>query len=269
MPKALSKSKTRTPVKSAAASRQVVAKRAKAAPPPKRAYVKQTDVPLTSLEFALRVPQAILDHYGGKPTTPMQLAKALQMDPKGSQIRVLSGSAIAFGLTEGGAQSPSISVTPLARRIVRPKAEGDDLVAKREAVLLPRVFRDFLTQYDGHPFPRKDIALNILEDIGVPRAKADDVLERIESSAKYVGFLDQIKDKTYVTLQGVTPAATEDAETYDFVATQPEGGAPEEDQIPEAPPEPVARAQIFPPAPRATEPQGAALNAAIADAACS
>ena len=50
----------------------------------KRTYIKQSDVPLTSLEYALRIPSAILDDYGGKPATPMQVATALQMDPKGS-----------------------------------------------------------------------------------------------------------------------------------------------------------------------------------------
>ena len=96
---------------------------------PKRAYVKQSDVPLTSLEYALRMPQAIVDHYAGKPATPLQVAKALEMDPKGSQIRVLSGAAMAFGLIEGGAQASAISVTSLARRILRPMSEGEDLQA--------------------------------------------------------------------------------------------------------------------------------------------
>lgn len=73
-----------------------------AAPQTKRSYLKQSDVPLTSLDQALRVPQAIFDHYGGKPASPLHVAKALDMDPKGSQIRVLTGAAIAFGLIEGG-----------------------------------------------------------------------------------------------------------------------------------------------------------------------
>src|ERR1700691_1017652 len=121
----------------------------------KRSYLKQSDVPSASLTDALRMPQAILDHYAGKPTGPLQVAKALNVDPKGSQIRVLSGAAIAFGLVDGGAQAASISLTELARRILRPKEEGEDLSAKREAVLKPRVFGDFLRRYDGHPFPRQ------------------------------------------------------------------------------------------------------------------
>jgi hypothetical protein len=112
--------------------------------PAKRVYMKQADVPSGSLEEALRLPQAIFDHYAGKPTTPLHVAKALNVDPKGSQIRVLSGAAIAFGLVDGGAQAASISVTELARRILRPKEDGEDLAAKREAVLRPRVFSEFL-----------------------------------------------------------------------------------------------------------------------------
>ena len=66
----------------------------------------------------------------------------------------------------------------------------------------PRVFGDFLRQYDGHAFPRQDIALNVIEEMGVPRNKAEEVLERIDSSARSVGFLEEIKGKNYVILQG-------------------------------------------------------------------
>lgn len=138
-------------------------------------------------------------------------------------------------------------------------------MAKREAVLLPRVFGDFLRQYDGHPFPRKDIALNVLEEMGVPREKAEDVLERIESSARYVGFLEQIKDKTFVTLQGTAtaPPAEDESDEGREEASSAETPAREEaaDSSFVAPPRPQA-ANL---APRQTEPQGAALNAAIAD----
>ena len=61
----------------------------------KRACLKQSDVTLGSLDDALRIPQAILDHYAGKPTTPLHVAKALDVDPKGSQIRVLCSASVA------------------------------------------------------------------------------------------------------------------------------------------------------------------------------
>ena len=227
----------------------------KPAPAPKRTYVKQSDVPAASLEEALRMPLAILDHYAGKPTAPLHVAKALNVDPKGSQIRVLSGAAIAFGLIEGGAQAATISVTGLARRILRPKEEGGDLVAKREAVLKPRVFADFLRRYDGHPFPRQDIALNVLEELGVPREKASEVLARIETSARAVGLIEQIKDKNYVSLQGTAVSQGSSAEQQGGEETETN------DTVDAAPEQPRKPAQPAPPLPV----KGSELATAIAD----
>lgn len=169
-------------------------------PTPKRSYMRQTDVPMTSLEDALRLPQCIFDNYAGKPTTPFNVAKALNIDPKGSQLRVLSGAAIAFGLIEGGAQATSINVTDLSRKIIRPKEENEDIIAKRAAILKPKIFNEFLRHYDGNQFPRQDLALNVLEDMGVPQKKAEEVLERISESARQVGFITEIKSKYYVQL---------------------------------------------------------------------
>jgi predicted nucleotide-binding protein len=230
----------------------------KSAAPAKRAYLKQSDVPSGSLDDALRIPQAILDHYAGKPTTPLHVAKALNVDPKGSQIRVLSGAAIAFGLIEGGAQAASISITDLARRILRPKEEGQDLSAKREAVLRPRVFGEFLRKYDGSPFPRSDIAQNVLEELGVPREKAEGVLEQIDASARSVGFIEEIKGKNYVTLQGAAAAIS--PISPDGAEDEPEKETPEKEKT--TPAAEAARLTVPPPA---IQPKGAALSAAIAD----
>jgi predicted nucleotide-binding protein len=221
-------------------------------PASKRAYLKQSDVPSAPLAEALRMPQAIFDHYAGKPATPLQIAKALNVDPKGSQLRVLSGAAIAFGLVEGGAQASIISVTSLARRILRPKLEDEDVAAKREAVLKPRVFGDFLRQYDGHPFPRQDIALNVIEELGVPREKAAEVLERIEMSARLVGFIEEIKGKNYITLLGTSADPKGEAE----ISNSADEAAENDEEAAEQ--KPIAK-QI-PALPKGTE-----LAAAIAD----
>lgn len=179
----------------------------------KRAYIKQADVPLMTVEDALRIPQAILDHYAGKPTSPLYVAKALSVDPKGSTFRFISGAAIAYGLIEGGAQATTITVTELSKRILRPKVEGEEYAAKRQAVLNPRIFKEFLTNYNGSPFPRQDLAMNVLEDMGVPREKAAEVLARIESCAKSVGFIEEINGKQYVSLEGAAPVNSIESET--------------------------------------------------------
>lgn len=218
----------------------------------KRTYLKQSDVPAASLDDALRVPESIFDHYGGKSATPMQVAKALNLDPKGSQIRVLSGAAIAFGLIEGGAQAASITATELASKILRPKEEGQDIAAKREAVLRPRVFGEFLRKYDNSPFPRRDIAQNVLEELGVPRDKTEGVLDQIDASARSVGFLEEIKGKNYITLQGAAAATEEN--------NGEESPHPDEGNIDQTPP-----ANRVPVPPPTVQPRGPEFSEAIAD----
>jgi hypothetical protein len=137
----------------------------------KRTYLSQSEVPNYSLEQALRVPKAIGDEFGYKPTKPLQVAKAMSTQPNSWQFRGRCGAAIAYGLTSGGSNAPEISIEPLGMRIVRPLEEGDDLVARREALLRPRVIGEFLRKYNGAPLPRLDIAQNVLTDMGVPPEK--------------------------------------------------------------------------------------------------
>jgi len=167
-----------------------------------RTYISQADVPSNSLEKSLRIPKAIADNYGYKPTSALQLAVALDMQPSTGGFRMLTGSAVAYGLTTGGYNANEIAITPLGMRVIRPTVENDDLAAKREALLKPRVIREFLQKYDNAPIPRDDIARNVLADLGVPADRTSDVLKLIVESAGGVGFLRTIKDKTYVDLAG-------------------------------------------------------------------
>ncbi len=171
----------------------------------KRSYLSQADVPSMSLDEALRIPGAIQDNYAGAETTPLKVAKALDVEPGGSKLRMLSGAAVAYGLITGGAQAAEIGLTDLARRIVKPKIEGDDLVAKREAFLGPRVVGEFLRKYDNSQLPRGDIAQNVLEEMWVPTDKADQTLSLIMVGAHALGLTQDIKGKTYVDLAGVAP----------------------------------------------------------------
>lgn len=170
------------------------------APATQRKYISQGDVPTSPLERALRIPQAIADNYGYKATSPLQVAVALDVQPSSSNFRMLTGAAIAYGLTSGGYNADTISITPLAMRIVRPTTEGDDTAAKREAFLKPRVIREFLQKYDRAPIPRDDIARNVLMEFGVPTDRTAEVLSLIIEGARELGFLQQIKDRTYVDL---------------------------------------------------------------------
>jgi hypothetical protein len=171
----------------------------------KRKYLSQTDVPSCSMEKALAIARAIADNYGYKPATPLQVASALQMAPSAGPFRMLAGASIAYGFTSGGYNAEKIAIEPLGMRIVKITEEGDDLRAKRQALLKPRVTRDFLERYNGAPIPKDQIGKNVLLDMDVPSEKTADVLKLIVESAESVGFLRDINGKKYVDLLGTQP----------------------------------------------------------------
>ncbi len=169
----------------------------------KRTRIPQTDVPRFSLDEAIRIPKAISENYAGKPTSPLRIAKAIELQPNSGHFRNLCGSAIAYGLTKGGPNAEEISIEPLGFRIVRPLEEGDDLIAQREALLKPRIIGEFLRKYDSSPLPREEISLNVLEDMGVPRSRAEEVLYLILKGATSADFITEIKNKEYVDLSSL------------------------------------------------------------------
>ena len=194
-----------------------MAKKSVAPPPAKetRAKVSQSDVPGASLDDALRVPMAIAEHYGYRATKPLNVAAGMGIQPNSGGFRMLAGAAIAYGLTTGGPNAPEIAITPLGMRIVRPTVEGDDLKAKRESLLKPRVIGEFLRKYADAPIPRDDIGINVLHDLGVPRDRAAAVLAFILEGAAAVGLVKDIRGKKYISLDGVSAAASNSDENTD------------------------------------------------------
>lgn len=166
----------------------------------KRVYLSQEDVPAYSLEEALRVPQAIFDNYGKQPTAPIKVAAAMNLAPGSSLFKMLCGAAIAYGFTNGGYNAATIGIESLAKRILSPTDEGDDLAAKREAFMRPRVIKQFVERYNNSPLPKEDIGINVLDEFGVPRNRAADVLKTIVESAEKLGLVQDIKGKKYLSV---------------------------------------------------------------------
>ncbi|MCU1420188.1 MAG: hypothetical protein JWR57_1357 [Mycetocola sp.] len=203
----------------------------------RKARLSQADVPAYSISEALRVPIALRDEYGKQPTRPLMVAAALNVSPTGGTFRMLSGAAVAYGLTDAAAQGESIGLTPLGRRAVAPTTEGDDLAALREAVLQPRAVREFLEKYDGSKVPSRAIALNVLEDMNVPSEVTVKALDMILENAAAAGFLQEINGQQYVNLNGtgkvsapadaVEEAADSGAEFYEARTPAPAGASVE------------------------------------------
>lgn len=195
---------------------------ARAADEPKKptgkraAPLSQSDVPGYTLKEVMKIAEAIRDQFGKQPASPLDLAVALDLSPSGGYYKMLTGAAIAYGLTDGGAQASSVGLTALGRRVVAPTEEGDELAAMREAVLKPRVVREFLEKYNGSPLPTsRQIAMNVLEQMGVPGTSTDKAFDMIVKNAEEFGLVVDHKGKKYVRLGAPLTLAARDDEVVD------------------------------------------------------
>jgi predicted nucleotide-binding protein len=170
----------------------------------KRAYIGQAEFPNNSIQQALRIAQAIWDNFAGKGAAPHQIAMAIDMSPTSGTWRNLCGSAIAYGLTEGGYAASQITLTDLGRRIVAPTEEGEDARAIVEAVLQPRVLREFFRKYDKAKFPRDEIAKNVIASFGLPKGRTDKSLEILKEAGEFAGIIHQTKSGPFVALDSAT-----------------------------------------------------------------
>ena len=180
----------------------------------KRAYFKQADFPQTSLQQAQKIASALLDNYAGKDASPPDLALALGISPTSSSWPALTGSAIAYGLTEGGVNADKIKLLALGRKLVAPEAEGEDLEARREAILKPRILKEFFERYRRAKFPNDTIAGNVLKSLGLPADRIETALEIVKANGRYAGIIRETPTGPFVNLDSPgVPAPTATPET--------------------------------------------------------
>lgn len=196
----------------------------------KRKNLSQSEMPSFTIEEAVKVAQVIWDEFGGKETTPLHVAQALNISPSSSNWRYLSGAAIAYGLTEGGCNAKSISLTSLGRRIVAPTIDNDDGVAIVEAIKQPTLLNQFYTQYGkGSKLPSDSIGENLLCSWGVPKEKAKASFSIIKANGLFSNTITEIKGNLYVQseLAEIPKANSIDDSTVIESTTEAEMNLPE------------------------------------------
>jgi len=182
--------------------------------PEKRVYFKQADFPQTTLQQAQKLAAALVDNYAGDSASPPDVAFAINVSPTSSGWGALTGASIAYGLTEGGINAALMKLTPLGRRLVAPEEEGEDVAARREAILKPRILREFYEKYRRAKLPNENIATNVLRALGLPQDRAVAAFEIIKENGIYAGIVRSTPTGPFINLDspGVpSPVATRDA----------------------------------------------------------
>jgi len=175
----------------------------------KGVYFKQADFPQSSLQQAQKIASALVDNFAGKSGSPPDVALAIGITPTSSGWRTLTGSSIAYGLTEGGVNANTIKLTALGRKLVAPEEEGADLAARREAILKPRIAKEFFERYRRAKFPTDVIAGNVLKSLAVPPERVDAALEIMKANGRYAGIIRETPTGPFVNLDSPgVPAPT-------------------------------------------------------------
>src|SRR2546426_9272815 len=151
----------------------------------KRTYFKQSDFPQTTLQQAQKIASALVDNFAGKDGSPPDIALSIGISPTSSGWPALAGSSVAYGLTEGGVNANAIKLTALGRKLVAPEEEGDDLAARREAIMKPRILKEFFERYRRAKFPSDTIATNVLKSLGIPPERVQSALEIVKANGRY------------------------------------------------------------------------------------
>jgi hypothetical protein len=147
---------------------------AKKAAAPKKTSAPKTVVPKYprhSLEKVLRIPKAILDQNAGKECSDEDTATFLNIKYNRGPYALELSSAIKFGLLER--PSPGrIAVSELAKKILRPQNEQEELIGLREAVLKAPEISAVYSHYRGENLPDMQFFDNALVDkFGIPKDK--------------------------------------------------------------------------------------------------
>lgn len=179
----------------------------------KRVYFKQADFPQITLQQAQRVASALVDNFAGDSASPPDVALALGISPTSSGWQTIAGASIAYGLTDGGVNANVMKLTALGRKLVAPEAEGEDLVARREAIIKPRILREFFEKYRRAKLPNDTIAANVLKSLGLPAERTENAIEVIKANGSYAGVIRETPTGPFINLDspGVpSPTATAD-----------------------------------------------------------
>jgi hypothetical protein len=179
----------------------------------KRVYFKQADFPQTTLQQAQKIASMLVDNFASDSGSPPDVALALGISPTSSVWPTLTGASIAYGLTDGGVNANVIKLTSLGKRLVAPEAEGEDVLARREAILKPRILREFFEKYRRAKLPNETIAVNVLKSLGLPAERAGAAIDVIKANGSYAGIIRETPTGPFINLDspGVpSPTATAD-----------------------------------------------------------
>lgn len=160
--------------------------------------------PRNSLLESLKISQAIVDNNAGKPYDRLLIADAIGLSPSGSPFRTLITSSSRYGLTKGGYNAPTISLTQTGTSIVKPTMDGEKESALKTALLTPPLFKKILEHYNKSPLPTETMLKNNLErTFSVDHRDVESAYKILMNNLHDLGLIKSISGKEYIMIDNV------------------------------------------------------------------
>jgi len=160
----------------------------------RKTQASKAKYPRHSIEKVLRIPRAILQQNAGKECSEKDSAKFVGVGYAGPYQLEIS-SAIKYGLLERPS-TKRLKITPLAKKILRPQNQDEELKALRESVLKAPDISDVYNHYRGENFPDSKFFKNaLLDKFNIPEEKISEFISILIETLEKAQLLEKHDDK--------------------------------------------------------------------------
>ncbi len=178
--------------------------------------------PNHTLESALEVADAIQKSNAGLPFDRELLAGALGTTPRSSAFVQRLNAASAYGLTHGGYNDASISITPLGSAIVASDCAGERKRSLIRAAMTPDIFCRFYEMLDGKRLPENTYAQRLLESqLGVHSNLTAECLDLLTDNGVFAGIIRDVGGAFEVWCDELASSDSEPEEPHAVVEQNP------------------------------------------------
>ncbi len=157
--------------------------------------------PSYTLQDSLSVASSIYNANAGLPFDRELLAQELRTTAKSSAFIIRLNASAAYGLTEGGYNDDTISLTDLGEAVVGSDGDMESQKAIVEAATFPETFDRFFEMLDGRRLPESANLRSILQrDLGVHPNLTEECLQIILDNGEFAGIISERGGYRYVNL---------------------------------------------------------------------
>ena len=144
------------------------------------------------MEDCVKVVEAIKTQNAGNPWPPDEIAKAIKIKSRSSNLSEVIRSANLYGLVDGSYRATAVSLTEIGRRLAYPKSDEELQQAKKDALLSVDLFKRVISHYKDGIIPDSPYINNTLTREFKLNASFHD--EFVTVLRKNLGFVDRVFD---------------------------------------------------------------------------